>query len=302
MSDNLKKEARKQYLHYFRIWFVIVGILLVLTIVMGIRYSMREPVVRLNTTAPTERVYDYADVLTDSEEQKLRDYIAKKELEYQADFVIMTFSQPVEGDAAKEEYGYDSTDWQHNMTDIADNFWDTNGYGFNKDFEGDGSILIDNRYEGQRGEWLSTSGKVEDSLGTQDVENVLYAVDKYYDANPYLAYLNYIDEVCYHLEGGNSTPGVGTFLLAAVISAVVAAIYAASHLSKNKAKKTVAVNAYVAGGRPSIKNQGDQFIRKNVVKRRIETSSGSSSGGSSGGGGHHVSHSGASHGGGGHRH
>ena len=41
MSDNLKKEARKQYLYYFRIWFVIVGILLVLTIVMGIRYSMR---------------------------------------------------------------------------------------------------------------------------------------------------------------------------------------------------------------------------------------------------------------------
>ena len=86
-----------------------------------------------------------------------------------------------------------------------------------------------------------------------------------------------------------------------MLSSVVAAIYAASHLSKNKAKKTVAVNAYVAGGRPSIKNQGDQFIRKNVVKRRIETSSGSS-GGSSGGGGHHVSHSGASHGGGGHRH
>lgn len=301
MSDNLKKEARKQYLHYFRIWFVIVGILLVLTIVMGIRYSMREPVVRLNTTAPTERVYDYADVLTDSEEQDLRDYIAKRELEYQADFVIMTFSQPVEGDAAMEEYGYDSTDWEHNMLDIADDFWDTNGYGFNKDFEGDGSILVDNRYEGQRGEMLSTSGKVENSLGTQDVESVLYAVDKYYDDNPYLAYMNYIDEVCYHLEGGNSTPGFGTFLLAAVISAVVAAIYAASHLSKNKAQKTVAVNAYVAGGRPSIRNQGDQFIRKNVVKRRIETSS-SSSGGSSGGGGHHVSHSGASHGGGGHRH
>ena len=64
------------------------------------------------------------------------------------------------------------------------------------------------------------------------------------------------------------------------------------------------MNAYVAGGEPVIRDQRDDLIRKNVIKRVIQTDSGSSGGGghSGGGGGHHVSRSGASHGGGGHRH
>lgn len=298
MSDTFRKEAKKQYLHYFRIWFVIVGILLAVTVVLGIRRALQEPAVRMNTTAPAERVYDEAGLLTEEEEQKLRAYIAEKEGKYGVDFVILTFSSPVEGDEALE-YGCDSRNWEHNMMDIADGFWDDNGYGFNKNFEGDGSILIDNRYEGQRGEWLSTSGRVEESLGSVDVETVLYAVNEYYDSDPYQAYISYIDEVCRLLEPG--VPGFGYLFIVCLISAVVALIYAGTHLSKNKAKKTVAVNAYVAGGRPVMRGQNDQFIRKNVVKRRIETSSGGG-GGHSGGGGHHVSHSGASHGGGGHRH
>lgn len=301
MDKELKKEAKKQYLHYFRIWFIVVGVLLVVTVGAGAMHAMKKDAARTNNTAPTERVYDYADILTDAEEEKLREYIAEKEATYKADFVILTFSQPVEGAEAKEQYGYRSTNWEQNMMDIADDFWDENGYGFNKNFEGDGSILIDNRYEGQRGEWLSTSGKVEDALGTYDVENVLYAVDTYYDSDPCRAYMRYVDKVCSYLDGGVQV-GVGYYLGAFVLSIVVTLVYAASHLGKNRAKDTVAVNAYVNGGKPMLRNKGDDFIRKNVVSRRIETSSGGGGGHSSGGGGHHVSRSGASHGGGGHRH
>ena len=32
MNEEIKKEARKQYFHYFRVWFILVGILLVATI------------------------------------------------------------------------------------------------------------------------------------------------------------------------------------------------------------------------------------------------------------------------------
>lgn len=302
MNKELKKEARKQYFRYFRWWFILVGILLVVTVGAGIAHAMKGGVVRTNNTAPAERVYDYADILTDEEEEKLREYIAKKEAEYGADFVVVTFRQPVEGEEAKEQYGYRSTNWEQNMTDIADDFWDVNGYGFNKDFEGDGSILIDNRYEGQRGEWLSTSGKVEAALGVYDVESVLYAVDDYYDSDPYRAYIRYIDKVCSYLDDGIQLGGA-YYLGALIVSVVVTMIYASYHLGKNKAKDTVAVNAYVAGGKPVLRNKGDDFIRKNVVTRRIETSSGGGgSHRSSGGGGHHTSRSGASHGGGGHRH
>lgn len=302
MNKELKKEARRQYFRYFRWWFILVGILLVVTVGAGIAHAMKGGAVRTNNTAPAERVYDYADILTDEEEEKLREYIAKKEAEYGADFVVVTFCQPVEGEEAKEQYGYRSTNWEQNMTDIADDFWDANGYGFNKDFEGDGSILIDNRYEEQRGEWLSTSGRVEAALGVYDVESVLYAVDDYYDSDPYKAYIRYIDKVCSYLDDGVQFTGA-YYLGALIVSVVITTVYASYHSGKNKAKDTVAVNAYVAGGKPALRNKGDDFIRKNVVTRHIETSS-SSGGGhhSSGGGGHHTSRSGASHGGGGHRH
>lgn len=295
------KEARKQYFRHFCVLFIVVGILLALTVGAGISRFAKSEAERLNITAPAERVYDYADILTEEEEQKLRAYIAEKEAKYKADFVILTISQPAEGQDAKEQYGYRSTNWTQNMMDIADDFWDENGYGFNKDFNGDGAILVDNRYEGQRGEHLGTSGKVENSLSSAAVEAVLYSVDRFYDSDPYKAYIAYIDKVCSYLDGGSFAGSVIHWLCAAILSFIAAMVYMTSHLKKNKAANTVAVNAYVVGGKPIMRSKGDDFIRKNVVTRRIETSSGSS-GGHSGGGGHHVSRSGASHGGGSHRH
>lgn len=301
MSDNFKKEAISQYLRHFRILFVIVGTVAALAAGAGVFSLLKKDGNRGNTSAPEERVYDYADILTDAEEEKLRSYIAKQEEKFRADFVIVTFSQPVEGQEALE-CGRRFTDWERNMTDIADDFWDEKGYGYNKSFEGDGSILIDNRYEGQRGEWLSSSGKVERALSSRAVENVLNAVDGYYDSDPCRAYMRYIDTVCSYLDGGRLQINGTYYLGALAISVIIAGVYAASHLGKNRAGDTTAVNAYVAGGKPVMNNQRDDLIRKNVVKRHIETGSGGGGSRSSGGGGHHVSRSGASHGGGGHRH
>lgn len=304
MSTDYKKEAKRQYLHYFRFWFIAVGVLLVLTLYAGISYNIRLNVPRENNEAAEERVYDYAGILSDSEEESLREYIAQKEKKYKADFVIMTFSQPVEGEEAMEEYGYRFTDWEQNMQDIAADFWEENHYGFNKDVMGDGTILIDNRYEGQRGETLVTSGRVYESFGDYHINVVLDKVDEYYDVNPYKAYIAYIDAVSSWLaEGEGEFMNVEFFLFAAIVSAVVAACYAISHLRKNKAKDTVAANAYVSGGKPQMRVRRDDFIRKSVVKHRIETNSGGH--GSSGGGGRggsFTSSSGRSYGGGSRRH
>lgn len=299
MNDDFKMEAKKQYIKYFRFWFILVFLMLILTVVIGIR-NFRKPVIeRANLSAPTERVYDYADILTAEEEEKLRNYIAEKEKTYQIDFVIVTTSIEVEGAEAQAEYGYRFTDWERNMRDLADDFWDENGYGYNQSFEGDGSLLLDNRYPGQRGEWLSTSGKVERKLSGSRVENVLYAVDEYYDSDPYQAYIAYIDEVCSYMKVFGTTGSFLVFYLVAfLVITVIAIVYACSHLHQEPAKDTAAVNCYVAGGKPVMNNLNDALIRKNVVKRRIQTSSGSGGGG----GGHHTSRSGASHGGGGHRH
>ena len=79
MEYNFKREARKQYFRYFRIWFIGLAILAVVCGVLGVMRFLESRRGRTNNEAPAERVYDYADVLTDAEEEQLRRYIAEKE-------------------------------------------------------------------------------------------------------------------------------------------------------------------------------------------------------------------------------
>lgn len=301
MEDDFKKEARKRYLCYFRFWFIAIAVLAAGCGVLWVNRLITESkAVRGNNGAPAERVYDYADVLTDAEEERLRQKIAKAEKRLNIDIVLVTISRSVEGAAAKEEYGYRSEAWETNMMDIADDFWDENGYGYNRDFEGDGVLLLHNWYPGQNGEHLSTSGRAEDRFSDYDIDRVLNAVDKYYETNPYRAYRAYIDEVCRVMDA--NVNGFYPWAVVFLVPLGAACIYAAVHLKQKKAENTTAVNAYVAGGKPVMRARTDDFIRKSVVTRHIQTSSGGGSGGRSGGAGHHVSRSGASHGGGSHRH
>lgn len=303
MEYDFKREARKQYLRYFRLWFIAVAVLAAICAVLGAVRFLESRKGRANNEAPAERVYDYADVLTDAEEEQLRRYIAEKEKALRIDIVLVTISQPVQGAAAKEQYGYRSVQWEDNMQDIADDFWDDNRYGYNKGFNGDGILLLHNWYEGQNGEQLATSGKVEKNLSIHDLHAILYAVDDYYETDPFRAYLAYVDAV----EGLLNRSSVHSLAggLGIIVPLITAVIYAAVHLVQKQAQNTTAVNAYVQGGKPEMNRRSDDLLRKTVATRRIQTSSGSggSSGRSSGGGGgHHVSRSGASHGGASHRH
>lgn len=298
MENDIKKEARRQYLHYFRFWFIGTGILVLLCVVMLMANRFRGDAPRTNSEAPAERVYDYADVLTDQEEEDLRQYIAETEKKRHIDIVLVTFSQSVEGAEAMEQYGLRSQSWEQNMQDIADDFWDENHYGYNRGFEGDGVLLLHNWYEGQNGEHLSTSGSVERAFSVGDIDQVLYAVDDHYATDPYKAYRAYVTEVSRLMDTSLKLPfSWGTVFILPII---IVFIYAASSSSQKKAENTVVVNAYVAGGKPELRDRTDAFLRKSVVTRKIESSG--SSGGKSGGGGHHHSSSGASHGGGSHRH
>ncbi len=300
MEEDVKKEARRQYLRYFRFWFLAVAVLAIACIALKLSQGARE-VPRTNSEAPTERVYDYANVLTDAEEADLREYIAQMEKKHRIDIVLVTFSQSVEGEEAREKYGLRSASWEQNMQDLADDFWDEHKFGYNKGFEGDGALLLHNWYEGQNGEHLSTSGSVEHKFSLRDIDEVLYAVDEYYDTNPYKAYRAYVKELCRRMDTSLSLPFSWGFVV--ILPIIIVLFYALIGAVQKKAENTVAVNAYVEGGRPQMRNKTDGLLRKNVVTRKIETSSGSrGGGGSSGGGGHHTSSGGASHGGGSHRH
>lgn len=301
MNQDYKAESRKQYLKYFRFWFIAVGILAVITIVVMVMNALEDKRGRTNLEAPTERVYDYADVLTDEEENKLRSLIADREQKLKIDIVIVTTNQPMEGQAAMEQYGYRSTVWEQNMMDVADDFWDKNKFGYNKGFEGDGALLLSNWYEGQAGEHLSTSGSVEYAFSAGDIDYLLNRMGYYIEDNPYKAYVVYLEVLSDEMGGdGLSSSDMPTVLMMSMgLPTIVALIYMFVHMFQKKAKDTTTATTYVAGGRPVLKNKSDRFLRKNVTKRRIETSSsGGGSRSSGGGGGHHRSSSGASHGGG----
>lgn len=293
MDEDIKREARRQYLSYFKVWFIGVGVLLVMAVSAGAVRFVKGNGSRGNDDAPKERVYDEADVLTDAEEEKLRKYIAKKEKELGADFVIRTISQPMEGQEALK-HGCVYTNYEKNMFDVADTFWEEKGYGYNKDWEGDGSILLDNCYPGQEGTCISTSGKIEKRLSEEENDKIQDAIYDAYRSSPYKAYVAYIDGICKYARVAEFGPMY--YLVAVLLPLIVAGCFAASHLKGSLARKTVAPNAYVVGGKPVMRDSADDFVRKHVTQRKIETSS---SGGSrsSGGGGHHVSRGGASHGG-----
>lgn len=292
MGNDFKAEARKQYFKYFRIWFGAVAVLLAITLFVGGAKLLErnDSGERKNDKAPVERVYDYADVLTDEEEQNLRILIAKKETEIRADIVLVTISEYMgESDAA----------WENAMMNYADDFYDHNNYGYDK-VHGSGVLLLDNYYEGQAGSWLSTCGDVYEEFGDYEINRVLDAVYYGLDNGAYNAYSDYVYTVCNYMQEEATTATGIPFIGILVISTITALIYAFANLRQVKAKDTTQATTYVAGGRPVMNVQRDDFIRKSVVKRRIESSS--SGGSSSGGrGGSHRSSSGVRHGGGGRR-
>lgn len=296
-------EARKQYFKYFRLLFILIGILLVASIALRVWLAKVNERPRSNTEAPVERVYDYADVLTAEEEMNLRSQIAVAEKKLRMDIVLVTINQPMEGEEAMHENGASSPRLERVMEAYADNFWDDNKYGFNKGFEGNGLILVDNLYEGQ-GYWhISTSGMAEDELSSYDIDQLLDRLERYYDGErPYRGYSEFVDAVVDRFQLRYAVPIIWLFVIV-VLPIVVAGCFLAKNMKQYKAKDTAAANAYVIGGKPVINSQSDDLLRKTLLHRRIETSSGGRSGGGrSGGGGHHYSGGGASHGGGGRRH
>lgn len=285
MDKEIKIEARKQYLRYFRIWFIVIAILAVIFVaLLATNLLGTGSNVRRNGSAPAERVYDMADVLTDGEEQGLREYIAQCEDRYAIDLVIVTINEDV------ESYGY----WDDVMQDIADDFYDDNNYGYNM-IHGDGALLLDNWYEdeygSQKGSCLSTCGKVYNKLDNYDVDVVLDKVYRKVDSDPYEAYKAYVTAVCDMVSGGSS---LFIWALVIIIPIIVAIIFALVNLRRPAARVTTTSTTYVAGGEPRMNHREDTFIRKNVVTRRIQTNSGTSGGG----GGSHRSSSGVRHGGG----
>lgn len=288
MDKQLKREAVKQYLHYFRFWFAAVGIVLAALAAVAAFRMTGSKEQRGNSSSPAERVYDYADVLTEGEEQKLRELIARVESRIYSDIVLVTIAEDMEQNAVS---------WETGMRDLADDFYDQNYYGYNG-VHGDGALILDNWYDGQKGSWLSTCGSVYQRFSSNDIDQVLRAGYDIIDENPYRAYKAYIEAIERKMSGRGAYAFPAVLIL--IIPLVVLAVFVGMNLKSKIGDETVGANAYVAGGQPVMKEKSDQLVNKFVTTRRIPRNTGGG-GGSHGGGGGHVSSGGVSHGGGGMR-
>lgn len=289
----------KRFVEIFKIPLIIFAVFLVIGIACKVITDNRGEItfVRNNNQCTTdERVFDYADVLSDDEEEELRTKIKEAELLCGTDIVIVTLDETLEyyAKSYEDSIGYVEP-YQYTMV-FADNFYDENMFGFNKP-HGDGVLLLDNWYREWDGgvySWMSTSGKAQSQFSSDDIDFVLDMCLDYVEDDPAYAYGYFVELVADHL---NPNRNLGEDLgggISVLVGLVAGLIFFFVNFGGKKGKKTVQTGTYVKSGKADVRERQDIYITKTMTRRKIETQS-------SGGGGGHISAGGHSHGGGGHR-
>ncbi|MBQ7667886.1 MAG: TPM domain-containing protein [Clostridia bacterium] len=246
------------------------------------------------------KVYDFAKLLTDSEEKALYDDITRFIDTYDMDMAVVTIDNNNKGTAM----------------DYADDFYDYNDFGIGDTCDGV-LFLID---MDTREMWISTTGKailVYDDARIDKILDYCYSAisrqDYYSCASYFVKYAGdyaakgipdsnrnaYIDENGEYIVTHESIPMPNSerMGISAIIAGVFAGIFGLVSASKHKLiKKATEAKYYLKN--MVITNRTDKFVTTHTS--RTYTGSSSSSGGSyHGGSSTHHSSSGSSHGGGG---
>ncbi len=278
----------REYFRYFKWIYIILAVLGILLFVLHVGHwgiALTADYQRTNKECLTDqRVFDYGDVLTDKEEQKLEKLIAKREKQTGCDIVLITLHESLKEYAREIEPGVSYNEF---VGVYAEQFWKENGLGYDRP-DGDGVVLVDNWYREDDGAiytGFSARGRVIDAYTDLQINHILDNVYRYVEQNPYRAYKTYVNDFYHDMLGINVfsiyIPRIAYWIVG-IISAVIFILY---NWRSRKGRKTITAVTYVAGGKPVFRVCEDRFIRKTVTRRKIERSSSGSSGGSGGGGG-----------------
>lgn len=266
---------------------------------------------RANTQCTTEdRVFDYAEVLSDQEEEDLRSLIAKYEERTRCDIVLVTLNESLQ-DYQPAGSGYVSMyspeDW---IRAYADDFWDTHYFGYNTGVEGDGVILVDDwyrePYDGKMHTWLSSSGAAYERLSSSDIDSILDDVYEDIESDPFKAYSAYVTSFSRMMTSGTASSGpvivIGwyTVLFPFLLALAVLLYFWRSRKGKITTDENTYINRTADGRGVQALQSRDLFLHSHVTRQRIVRSEDHGGGGGGGYGGGHMSSGGAMHGGGGH--
>ena len=249
----------------------------------------------------SEKVYDFANLFTNSEESNLYSAINRFISNYNMDMVIVTIN----------------TNNKSSSMAYADDFYDYNDFGKGSTFDGLLFLIdMDNREM-----WISTTGEAILVYNDKRIDNILdnaytyITSKKYFDcaksfissSSSYAAQGipsdnknhtidskgNYVKKPSSFIE---TLPIIPALFISFILSLITVLIARSKHKTIKKASEA---NEYLIKNSINITNTKDTFINSNVSKIYDPPSSSSSS--SSGGSSTHRSSSGRSHGGGGRR-
>lgn len=251
--------------------------------------SMEHNVLLTPSVNANEKIYDFAELLTEEEEKQLYDKVKEFIANTNLDLAIVTINTNVK----------DSTQ------EYADDFYDYN------DFSIDGlAFVIDMQ---NRIFYISTAGKAMLYYDDYRIEYILSALDQeMYNHEYFNACNTLISQLTEYYNHGFSDKSdkyvvIGTqiyrktpYLLLSIIAVVSATIGTLILALRNKKIKLATnSNDYFDNKSFEITKDTKEFISSNTSRVYIPPAD--SGGGGSSGGGSHSGSSGASHGGGGHR-
>ncbi len=251
--------------------------------------SMEHNVLLTPSVNANEKIYDFAELLTEEEEKQLYDKVKEFIANTNLDLAIVTINSNVK----------DSTQ------EYADDFYDYN------DFSIDGlAFVIDMQ---NRIFYISTAGKAMLYYDDYRIEYILSALDQeMYNHEYFNACNTLISQLTEYYDSGFSDNAdkyviVGTqiyrktpYLLLSIIAVVSATIGTLILALRNKKVKLASnSNDYFDNKAFEITKDTKELISSNTSRVYIPPTD--SGGGGSSGGGFHSGSSGASHGGGGHR-
>lgn len=236
----------------------------------------------------SEKVYDFADLYSSSEEERLyreiNDYIEHCGM----DMAVVTINSN-----------------SKTPRDYADDFYDYNSFGIGSDRDGVLFLVdMDNREI-----YMSTTGNAIDIYTDQKIDYIMDKIFTFFSDQEYYEgtsnFIQMVDEYYSRnltsYESNSLHKDMGKIFLYSLLGGFIASgIVIWILVCKNKlVRKATTAREYLIKDSMVATKTKDKFVGSHVVKHRIEHSS--SDGGGFGGSSSHSSSSGSSHGGGGHK-
>ena len=253
--------------------------LIVMLVVAIVPVNAYESIVYDEYTASGDRrVFDFAELFYDEEEQSLESLIDNAQKKTKLDIVIVTVNST---------YGLSDTEY-------ADDFFDFNGFGYGKNH--DGVLLLINM--SSRTTWISTCGAAIDYLSDADLDLITDKItselkynNNYDGAKKFISGVESEVRFKFRVLGLVFTP-VSVFV-SLVIAFLVGLFYNKKIKREYKFNGVSNTFDYKTQGHLNLTNQSDILVDTKVTAVKIQSSSGGGGGRSS----THRSRSGRSHGG-----